>query len=289
MRTIKYTFRTPLHGSIDCSDVLPDQDSIKLSPRDMCTLYSDHKELDEFLRNHKENLTSCVDEQLHHVVLRAEFGDVAMLNGELYLLTYIWTYSVLSDERIEYILGWISGQLSDGWGEGLEQRSWKQERVIRPYVYFDEDSLTFEQDEEEWFVRYYVHPWTYEDYSIDLHEVDAEDVEDPEMVASMSVMSYRRVVYKFTTASDLIVFLQYNDAQELATWLEGHLLDHPADIYYIAVTPQEGGGIVIGSKFALSAHDECFVFGIYSTISPLAVTCTHYNLSTEEALVKLLA
>ena len=43
--------------------------------------------------------------------------------------------------------------MSDGWGKGLEQRTWKRRRVNIPRVYFDEDSLDFEVEEDDWFIH----------------------------------------------------------------------------------------------------------------------------------------
>jgi hypothetical protein len=43
-------------------------------------------------------------------------------NGELWGVTEIQTHSTLSPSELAELTEWLSGQFSDGWGEGLEQR-----------------------------------------------------------------------------------------------------------------------------------------------------------------------
>ena len=101
MKILKYTFTTPLHGSIDCSNVLPDQEYVELDAKQMCQLYFQYSELEEFLANSQEDLSAYVPEgELFDLVLRAEVGHAYAFGGRLYLATYIYTDSELSDERI---------------------------------------------------------------------------------------------------------------------------------------------------------------------------------------------
>lgn len=43
-------------------------------------------------------------------------------NGELWGVTEVQTYGTLSPSELVELTDWLSGQFSDGWGEGLEQR-----------------------------------------------------------------------------------------------------------------------------------------------------------------------
>ena len=43
-------------------------------------------------------------------------------NGELWGVTEVQTHGTLSPSELAELTDWLSGQFSDGWGEGLEQR-----------------------------------------------------------------------------------------------------------------------------------------------------------------------
>lgn len=47
--------------------------------------------------------------------------------GELWCVTEVQTYGDLSASEFAELTDWITGQLSDGWGEGMEQREIKVE------------------------------------------------------------------------------------------------------------------------------------------------------------------
>lgn len=129
-----------------------------------------------FLTENAEDLAPHVPEELEDVVLRAEFGECSMFGGRMYLHTHIWVEGNLTDTGIDQIQEWIRGQMSDGWGEGLEQRAWMTQRVKKPTMYFDEYTLEFEEDEEMCEVSYYVHPWSADEFYIYLD--DCEEVEE---------------------------------------------------------------------------------------------------------------
>lgn len=46
-------------------------------------------------------------------------------NGELWCVTEVQTHGDLSPSEFAELIDWITGQLSDGWGEGMEQREIK--------------------------------------------------------------------------------------------------------------------------------------------------------------------
>lgn len=210
MKLTKYTFRTPLFGSISCEEVLSDTDGrVELSPEQMCKMYDKGPELLLFLSENAEDLAFAVPDELKNVVLRAEFGDCAMIGGRMYLRTYIWTEEDVDETAICRLMDWITGQMSDGWGEGLEQRAWKDESVSTPTMYFDEYSCEFEQDFQYHQVFYYVHPWNSDEFEIYLE--DAEDVEEDmelKVVANMALPYHNRQVVKLSNAFALRMFLK---------------------------------------------------------------------------------
>lgn len=48
-------------------------------------------------------------------------------NGKLRGVTEVQTHGTLSPSELAVLTDWLSGQLSDGWGEGMEQREIKVE------------------------------------------------------------------------------------------------------------------------------------------------------------------
>ena len=209
MKLMKYTFRTPLFGSIECDELgLDIGGRIELSPEQMCRLYDEGEELLLFLTDNEEDLAAYVPEELENVVLRARFGDSAMLGGRMYLKTYIWTEQELTQSQIDMIQEWIMGQMSDGWGEGLEQREWKTTRVYKPTMYFDEDSLEFEEDRELCRVIYYVNPWNSEDFCIYLDDYEeVEESPDFDVIAAVHVPYHNIEVVRCKDAFAIRAFL----------------------------------------------------------------------------------
>lgn len=262
MKLKKYTFKTPLFGSIDCEELLSDTDGrIELSPEQMCRMYDTSDKLLRFLTENMEDLAQYVPEELEGVVLRAEFGDCAMMNSRMYLRTYIWVEEDLTESAIEMIQEWITGQMSDGWGEGLEQREWMDKRVDKPYVYFDEYSLEFEEDKETHRVSYYVHPWNSKEYEIELE--DCEEVEEDtkfEVVATMALPFHSRQVIKFSSDFALKVFMKdFGRGTEFAEQIRD---SHPAPkkSMYVVRDLDGNSGIEILPKWTIESGSFCSLY-----------------------------
>ena len=235
MKLTKYTFRTPLFGSISCEEVLSDTDGrIELSPEQMCRMYDQGSELLLFLSENADDLAWCVPEEVSDIVLRAEFGDCAMIRGRMYLRTYIWTVEDANETVICRLMDWITGQISDGWGEGLEQKSWKDERVRKPVMYFDEDSCEFEEDYEDHWVSYYVHPWSSDEFEIYLEDVeDVEEEVELKVVATMSLPYHNRQVVKLSDSFALRMFLKDFGRPDLTDKIEDTCMIHGSSFYLV--------------------------------------------------------
>lgn len=286
MKFMKYTFRTPLHGSIDCSDVLPKEEPIALSPRKMCRLYSEYEELSEFLNNNLEDLADFVCEELQNVVLRAEFGDYAMHDGKMYLMTYVWTRGELSSEKLARLMDWILGQMSDGWGEHLEQQAWMEERVETPQIYFDEESLKFETDYDSWLVYYYIHAWVSDDdYQVVLQECEEVATADAELVAFLSIPAHERKVFKVPNELALKNLLRNFARTELIHLIE-KVCSEPGCTYYLAFEGATETELLPTWACNYSGEDDCFV---YYKDPNSGLCCMHSRIATEEAILKLLA
>lgn len=261
MKLTKYTFRTPLFGSISCEEVLSDTDGhIELSPQQMCSMYDKGPELMLFLSENAEDLTSCVPEEMDNVVFRAEFGDCAMVSHQMWLRTYIWVDGDLTESGVETIQEWIVGQLSDGWGEGLEQRAWKDERIRKPVMYFDEDSCEFEEDHEYCHVSYYVHPWNSDEFEIYLE--DAEKVEEEvelKVVATMALPHHNRQVIKLSTPFALRMFLKDFGRPDIAATIEDACM-MPKCSFYLVRDFEGESGMEILPKWACEHGSFCSLY-----------------------------
>lgn len=261
MKLNKYTFTTPVFGSIECEELLSDTDGrIELSPMQMCRLYTEDDKLARFLTENMEDLAWCVPEELRDTVLRAEFGDFAMLGGTMYLRTYIWVRGHLTDEGIVGAKHWISGQMSDGWGEGLEQKPWKEERVRKPVMYFNEWSLEFEEDQELCEVSYYVNPWNTYDFEVMLEDVEeVEEATHLEIVANITLPHHSRQVIKLRPGLDLRVFLMDFGQEHLAQRFET-LHPQKADYLYLVRDPEGNSGIEIMPKCVYERGSFCYLY-----------------------------
>lgn len=260
MKLKKYTFKTPLFGSISCEEVLSDTDGhIELTPEQMCRLYDQRDKLHKFLTDNQEDLSSYVPEELTSVILRAEFGDFAMLHGRMYLRTYIWVEEDLTETGIEQIQEWISGQMSDGWGEGLEQRTWWEHRIEKPTIYFDEDCCEFETDTEYCHVYYYAHPWNSSQFEIELEE--CEEVEEDtkfEVVATMALPFHNRQVIKLSSGLGLKMFLRdFGQAEELYREIDD---SSPLVKYTVYLVRDLDGnsGIELLPRWVYEAGSKCY-------------------------------
>lgn len=259
MKLMKYTFRTPLFGSIEGANLLIDTDArIDLSPQQMARLYDNGPELSLFLTENSEDLTFCVPEELQDVILRAEFGDFAILGGKMWLMTRIWVEGNLTDTGIGQIQDWIAGQMSDGWGEGLEQTAWMERQVEKPVLYFDEWMLDFEEDRERCEISYYVNPWTSGEFYIyldDCEEVE-EDVET-EVVASITLPFHQRKVTKVGNELSLKIFLRKHNQEQLIDIIQEHRPTPASSSVYLVTNPDGPSGEEILPKWVHQSGAFC--------------------------------
>lgn len=70
-------------------------------------------------------------------------------NGELWGVTEMQTHGTLSPSELAELTEWLSGQFSDGWGEGLEQREIKVEDGELYLSFWDSSDRFFIKPEDE--------------------------------------------------------------------------------------------------------------------------------------------
>ena len=184
MNQYKYTFKSPLNGSIQCDEMFREDDGVmELDSLDMARLCDADPDLSTFLDRNKEDLFKYLPDHFKNkTVVKLEVGDYGIFEGHLCLLSYAWTKKELTGQEVQEIMDYLSGQFSDGWGEGLEQREWRTDPVRIPSLYFDTHEGEWEEDYESSTAYFYVSPWVSHSFYIDLVDCEIEEVEDPEPV-----------------------------------------------------------------------------------------------------------
>ena len=194
MKTTHFRFKTPCYGRIYGESVFEgtpyESEGQDIDASVMATLYERHPELSVFLDRNKEEMTQYIDSENKPLedVVRLELGDYGVFNGKFCLVHHVWIKGQLdeiSEEEIHAVEEYIMGQLSDGWGEGLEQRAWMSHYIEWSQPYFDTDSAEFEEEYFRDDVSYYLEPWN---SKMEITRLDYEECEievSAELIATM--------------------------------------------------------------------------------------------------------
>lgn len=223
MKTTHFRFKTPCYGRI-CGDSVfegtpYENEGQEISAIAMAHLYESHPELSQFLERNKEEMTQYIDSKNKPLedVVRLELGDYGVFDGRFCLVHNVWIkgqIDEISEEELIAVKEYIMGQLSDGWGEGLEQREWLNHSIEWSRPYFDEYSADFEEEYFRDTVRYYLVPWKSE---MKIAQLDSEECEldvSAELIATMErkedrftrhVMSVRNKLELDTVVEELKV------------------------------------------------------------------------------------
>lgn len=212
MKTTHFRFRTPCYGRIYGDSVFEgtpyENDGQEISSIAMARLYESHPELSEFLERNKEEMTQYIDSKNKPLedVVRLELGDYGVFNGKFCLVHHVWIkgqIDEISEEELNAVEEYIMGQLSDGWGEGLEQREWLNHDVEWSHPYFDEYSADFEEEDFRDNVSYYLVPWNSE---MEITQLDSEECEldvSAELIATMERKEDRFTRYVMSVKNEL--------------------------------------------------------------------------------------
>ena len=77
------------------------------------------------------------------------YPGVEEYGGELWCVTEVKTYGALTPAEHDELIEWLTGQFSDGWGEGLEQREIKVEDGELYLSFWDASDRFFIRPEDE--------------------------------------------------------------------------------------------------------------------------------------------
>ena len=212
MKTTHFRFRTPCHGRI-CGDSVfegtpYESEGQEIDAAAMARLYEWHPQLSQFLDRNKEEMTQYIDSKNKPLedVVRLELGDYGVFNGKFCLVHHVWIkgqIDEISEEELSAVEEYIMGQLSDGWGEGLEQREWLDHSIEWSRPYFDEYSADFEEEYFRDNVSYYLVPWNCE---MKITQLDSEECEldvSAELIATMERKADRFTRYVMSVRNEL--------------------------------------------------------------------------------------
>lgn len=212
MKTTHFRFITPCHGRIYGDSVFEgtpyESEGQEINATAMARLYESYPQLSEFLERNKEEMTQYIDSENKPLedVVRLELGDYGVFNSRFCLVHHVWIKGQpdeISEEEIQAVEEYIMGQLSDGWGEGLEQLEWLNHSIEWSHPYFDEYSAEFEEEYFRDTVRYYLDPWNSE---IEITQLDSEECEldvSAELIATMERKEDRFTRYVLSVKNEL--------------------------------------------------------------------------------------
>ena len=212
MKTTHFRFKTRCYGRIYDDGVFEgtpyENEGQEISPTTMARLYARSPQLSQFLERNKEEMTQYIDSENKPLedVVRLELGDYGVFNGRFYLIHHVWIkgqIDEISEEELLAVQEYIMSQLSDGWGEGLEQREWLNHPVEWSRPYFDEDSAEFEEEDFRGTVSYYLVPWNAE---MTITQLDSEECEldvSAELIATMERKEDRFTRYVMSVKNEL--------------------------------------------------------------------------------------
>lgn len=179
MKAKKWTVVSPVTVSISADTpffldecCMGEQESFDLDMSQSADLVNSSDSLSSFLANmEKEDLREHYEEDRN--IYKIVFGDSRITEDcdRIIALTYVYTSPDLQ-ELPQSVLDFVSGQLSDGWGEGKEQEEVKLCTYYRKTQNFSIGSGEMEEEEEGPYSVYaYVHFWQPDNFYLNVEEL----------------------------------------------------------------------------------------------------------------------
>lgn len=167
--TVSISADTPFFLDECCGE---EQESFDLDMSQSANLVNSSDSLSSFLADmEKEDLREHYEEDRN--IYKIVFGDSRITEDcdRIIALTYVYTSPELQ-ELPRSVLDFISGQLSDGWGEGKEQEEVKLCTYYRNTQNFSIESGEMEEEEEGPYSVYaYVHFWQPDNFYLNVEEL----------------------------------------------------------------------------------------------------------------------
>ena len=165
--SIKYYIKGTVKGTIVYNDATPIEDV----PDYCLSEYSE--EIEELFKDDNE-LAQYIweDEPIYGVVTEIRVG-VKIIEGSMYSWTEVTANRELNESEKENLLDYLTGQFSDGYGEGLEQHEFFTETDYESYEEWDDEEEEYYEAEYEYTTWHYFHLWQAKNFKL-------EFVEDPD-------------------------------------------------------------------------------------------------------------
>lgn len=228
MKLYHYHVKTPVVASVGCEDLSNfypfDKNGTKdIDAQEAAEMHDAEPYFQEHIDRETCNLAEYLREEspLMSCITRIEPKELDIGEGKLYLITAVDSTEELDEEKIKLLEEYISGQFSDGWGEGLEQREVAEIQVRLQEPSWDAAAWDINMETTNTVCAYvYMHVWNSSNFWIITELRYAEDVPDPEpekphatfvasYVASKKGVGYRvKNVYKSDIAG-MIGFLNW--------------------------------------------------------------------------------
>ena len=157
MESVKYYIRGTVTGSKVYETYTEELSSSEL------TYYED--EVQSFIAYETTELAQYIDDRYSCIqgVVTSIYPGIKVVSDEMLSITEITANAELNEEQKKAVLDYLSGQFSDGWGEGVEQRAFKEDVET-------EEEYNEEYDEYEEYdvnVEYYIHFWQPKNFKLE--------------------------------------------------------------------------------------------------------------------------
>lgn len=165
MANTKYYIKGTLKGSQSYETFTEDITASGL------TQWSD--EIEEFMKDEKTELAQYIDDRYSCIqgVVTEIYTGVTDVDGEMFSLTEVTATRELTGNEKSALCQYLTGQFSDGWGEGVEQREFAREVEYETEEYKDEDGDLI-TDEYPVTTHLYLNFWQSEGFKLEFIELD---------------------------------------------------------------------------------------------------------------------
>lgn len=163
MEQYKYYVKGTVKGTASCDNYVEDIDSRQLK----LEFLDEINEL--FQRDPSDELAQYIHENspIYGVVTEIWVG-VKVINDDLYSWTEVTASRELTTVEKKALLDYLTGQFSDGYGEGLEQIDFATYTETEEEELWDEEEEEYYTDEYEYDVSCYFHLWSHKNFKLEL-------------------------------------------------------------------------------------------------------------------------
>lgn len=143
-----------------------------------------YDEIKEFIEDEKTELAQYIDDRYACIkgVVTEIYVGVTLFKGGLCSLTEVTATRELNNEEKIALLDYLTGQFSDGWGEGVEQREFATEVVTEEEECYDEEEDCCYTEEYDVTTHLYLHFWQPKGFMLAFHTVTPEVGKDEEII-----------------------------------------------------------------------------------------------------------